>query len=610
MCQSGGVPHPVAEPGRGAYDRRMPQPSDPPDWQTVTDLSSSPLCLFERQEGRVVLVTPDGAADVGPHDRPTLVEGPLDAAVGLPDGGLLVCRGASLLRCSGDTEVDCTAAFRVVPPESPALVCTAEGEIWVSGASRRLRLDGSYAPTPTSPLEGPAPVPATTDLHGNHWTLAGPASSREVLVCPANTPDAWQFAGLPAGDWEFLLADRHGFVWVAGAGGWRRLRPVERERGWADVSAALAPPTAVALSPRGSLLAGLATGEVLEADTTADGEVAPRRVGQLPGAVRALQSTGDGAMWAATDDRLYRREAEADAWQRTWSQRPGRLPGGGNHDVFAARVGRRVYVAGGWAGAWGWPATRHVCQELFALDLATGYWEVASQLHIPKRYNGIAAFEERIWVVGGETRTAGREGDGQALYLVDIYDPTSGTWSAGPPLNDVRTDPFVVTCAGRIWAIGGAAHNPGPKLATVESIGPGETAWRFEPPLPEPTRQGHACALDGVIYCASMDGIFAFDTSAGAWIEDLPQPPGPLSNGLLAAAYEGRVWVMGGFDHAAVQCYDPATRTWEAGPDLPTRQAWGAAIVVDDELMIIGGAHGATPHEGVIYDDRTFVLRR
>ena len=36
---------------------------------------------------------------------------------------------------------------------------------------------------------------------------------------------------------------------------------------------------------------------------------------------------------------------------------------------------------------------------------------------------------------------------------------------------------------GRIYALGGAGHNSGPKLDTVESIGPGETAWsNFRPP--------------------------------------------------------------------------------------------------------------------------------
>ncbi|MFH1567213.1 MAG: DUF1668 domain-containing protein, partial [Gemmatimonadota bacterium] len=285
-----------------------------------------------------------------------------------------------------------------------------------------------------------------------------------------------------------------------------------------------------------------------------------------------------------------------------------RLPGGGNHDIFAAEARGRIYVAGGWAGQWGLPPCAHVADGLVAFDPRTGYWEVASRMHIPRRYNGIAELEGRIWVVGGETRTAGRQGEGQALYLVDIYDPASGTWSAGPSLNEVRTDPFVVSCNGRIYAIGGASHNSGPKLSSVESIGAGETTWRFEPSLPEPTRQGHACVLDGVVYCASIDGVYAFDTAAGRWDGNLPQP-GPIGQGPLAAAYRGQVWLIGGYEDRTIRCFDPRARTWRRGPDLPTEQAWAAAIVVEGRLYVIGGAHRSRPHDAIVFDDRTYVFR-
>jgi len=98
--------------------------------------------------------------------------------------------------------------------------------------------------------------------------------------------------------------------------------------------------------------------------------------------------------------------------------------------------------------------------------------------------------------------------------------PASDSWEPGPSLNHVRTDPFVVECAGRIWAIGRARHNSGPKLDTVESIGPGGSTWSEEAPLPQPTRQGHACALDGIVYCFSIDGALpltpALDAAPGA----------------------------------------------------------------------------------------------
>jgi N-acetylneuraminic acid mutarotase len=305
---------------------------------------------------------------------------------------------------------------------------------------------------------------------------------------------------------------------------------------------------------------------------------------------------------------LYRYAPAADAWQRTWVEARGRLPGGGNHDIFATPCQGRLYVAGGWAGQWGLPVRDHVPDVLLAYDPRTECWEAVSRMYMPRRYSGIATLDGRVWVVGGETRFAGRGGPHQALDLVDVYDPSSGTWTTGPSLNHVRTDPFVVACDGRLWAIGGARHNGGPKLDTVESLGPGEGAWREETPLPQPTRQGHACVLDHVIYCFSIDGAFAYDSRSGRWDEQVPQP-GQIGQGPLAAAWQGQVWLIGGYNDQRIRCFDPATRTWSAGPDLPTEQAWAAAAVLDGRLYVVGGAHYSKGHAAIVFDDRVFVLR-
>ena len=582
--------------------------------ERVTRLPAAPHMLQEHDDERLLLGFADGLAICDEGRLDVTVHGAIDAAARGPDGLLYCTRGPQILRFDmdqgGDSQ-DVTAIFAGRPSGRHQVVCTADGEIWVEGGAARLRPNGGSAPTPACPLAGAAPVPWATDIYGNRWSLVDAVGGRQVLVLPANTPEAWQLAWLPVGRWDFLVADSVGYVWVAGADGWRVFCPAKAAAGW-QTPGGVAPAgavTAVATSPDGRVMAAFDTGDLLELDTNAATELLLRPLATIPGAGRALHVDRRGAIWVATDEGLYRQPATADAWQQTWTQQRGRLPGGGNHDVFAAACLGKLYIAGGWAGAWGLPPSAHVCDELFAFDPASQYWEVASRMHIPRRYNGIAELDSRVWVVGGETRTAGREGEGQALYLVDIYDPASHCWHAGPALNDVRTDPFVVSCNGRIYAIGGAAHNSGPKLSTVESIGSGESAWRFETPLPEPTRQGHACVLEGVIYCASIDGVFAFDVASGCWDDDLPQP-GSIGQGPLAAAYRGEVWLIGGFGDRRCRCYNPDTRTWRLGPDLPTEQAWGAAIVYEGQLFVTGGAHASPMHDAVVFDDRSYRLRQ
>jgi hypothetical protein len=606
-----------------------------PSMERVASLPAAPHTLLEHDKGSLVLGFAEGLgvyADGGfrmASDWSTdwVMDGALDAVARGPDGVFYGTNGSTVQSVDvdgGGKAQDVTAAFSGRPCGRSSgkssghqqIICTPDGELWVEGCGAFRRPGGTFASVPSRPVPGSSPVPLASDIYGNRWSLIGADDQRQVLVLSANMANAWQQTFLPAGKWKFLVADSVGFVWVGGQQvggeqGWRVFCPRNSEAGWQTVVAGLpsGQVTATGHSPNELVMAAYDTGEIVELDTDKLGNLLVRPLATLEDTPRCVLTDRHGAIWATTEDGLFRQAPAADAWQRIWDRQRGRLPGGGNHDVFAASSRGRLYIAGGWAGEWGLPPTAHVCDELLVFDPRSQYWEVASRMHMPKRYNGIAALDEKIWVIGGETRTAGREGEGQALYLVDIYDPASDSWRAGPALNDIRTDPFVVTCNDRIYAIGGASHNSGPKLDTVESIGVGETAWRAESPLPEPTRQGHACVLDGVIYCASIDGMYAFDTANGTWDENLPQP-GDIGQGPLAAAYQGEVWLIGGFGDQRCRCYNPKTRSWRTGPDLPTEQAWGAAIVLDEQLYVIAGAHGSEPHDAVVFDDRTYALRQ
>ena len=56
-----------------------------------------------------------------------------------------------------------------------------------------------------------------------------------------------------------------------------------------------------------------------------------------------------------------------------------------------------------------------------------------------------------IYVAGGITLT----GEDRAIARVEIYDPVSDTWTAGPSLNQPRMLFAMATADDRVWAIGG-----------------------------------------------------------------------------------------------------------------------------------------------------------
>ena len=441
--------------------------------ELIARLPVAPRALFGQGEDGLFLSFAEGLGVVKGGVLEFLLRGELGGATRSPDGALYCTLGTKVLCLApgsprGPQELN--AAFGGPPQGGRRVYCTPEGDIWIEGCPKRRRLDGSFSAVPDSP--GALPMPLAVDLHANLWGLT---SAGQVAVVPANVPQAWQILPLEEGPWERLIADSVGFVWVAGQAGLRRLDTRHPEAGWQVVAQGLpaGAPTALGLSPDDLALVAFASGEVLELDLNTQGEVVSRLLARAPGAGRALHTDGWGAVWVATDQGLYRRGPEADAWQHRW-EKVGRLPGG-NHDIFAAPLQGKLYVAGGLTSDWGLPARSRVFDELWAFVPQTGCWELLGRMSFPRRYNGIAALDGRIWVVGGEGEIktpAHPEGEWITVDVVEIYDPASGAWSAGPRLNNVRTDPFVMVEAGRIWAVGGAC-NPSTPIATVESIAPG-----------------------------------------------------------------------------------------------------------------------------------------
>ncbi|MDA0338197.1 MAG: hypothetical protein O2782_23755, partial [bacterium] len=535
-----------------------------------------------------------------------------DAAPG-PDGAIYATQETQVLRFdlfdNGPPE-DVTVDFGGAPQGQGRVIRGPGGEIFVEGCRRYRQLKGTFAEQPAA-TDGTIPLPLAADLYGNRWSLVAHDGRSELLVLAASAPATWQVVPMEDGLWEHLVVDCDGFLWIAGPKGVRCFWPRDDHgKGWQTPTGAAGSDAihTLGLSPDGRVLVPLGSGELVQLDIDATGRTIQQSLGQLASLVRCLHTDAEGTIWAAGADGLYRQPAPAPTWHLDWEQQPGRLPGGGNHDIFAVPWQGRLFMAGGLTRRWGYPTRERVFDELFAFDPASGCWDVVSHMPFPRRYNGISELDGRIWIIGGEGEPGARDGERTTLDVVDIYDPSSGAWTPGPRLHQVRTDPFVMASGGRIWAVGGAC-DPTTKLQSVESIGSGERSWRAEPDLPEPTRQGGCCALRGVLYVISIDGFFAFDTATGCWEQDLPQP-GAIGQAPLVAAYADEVWMMGGLRCAATRCYHPATRTWRDGPRLPTEQSWGAAAGLDGSLYITGGAHRCDMHDATIYDDRTWTLRR
>ena len=269
-----------------------------------------------------------------------------------------------------------------------------------------------------------------------------------------------------------------------------------------------------------------------------------------------------------------------------------------NHDLSAAVLDGQLFIAGGSTTEWGFPVQTRAFDELWQLDANSWQWHVAARFSLPRIFCSTVAFGSKIWVIGGDVQD--QDGQRRASTRVDIFDPRTGELSPGPELSIAQPAPLAVAARGRLYVVGSAGRNqPG----IVESIGRDEKQWRREPDGPSHMWAVAGAAIDDVIYvCIPQTGLVAFDPGKRTWttIPSAGQPRSPQ-----VAAWRGELWIVGGRDvrpQSTSRIYNPQTRRWREGPAFPRDLAWGAAGVLNNQLVITGGAAGNN------YSDRTFAL--
>ena len=285
----------------------------------------------------------------------------------------------------------------------------------------------------------------------------------------------------------------------------------------------------------------------------------------------------------------------------------------GNHDHIFARVGKKLYIAGGKTYA-GWPASDWLnLSHLYSYNIEDSTWAVEAPMLEPgKAYSGIAALGSEVWLLGGYFRREKAPGI-TATKTVEIFNPKTGKVRKGPDLHEPRGQVVALTVGGRLYAIAGASDSAA--KADVYSIGIGENKWQAEPAAPAPIQQASGCVLDGKLYVAApgpkCKGLFRFDPQTKKWShierseDTAPQAP-------LCAAHEGEVWVLGGLrkgGQTSSDVYSPKTGKWRAGPSIPLPVSWGAAASVKGQLLISGGAYREPRVKDYFNSDRVFLLR-
>lgn len=211
---------------------------------------------------------------------------------------------------------------------------------------------------------------------------------------------------------------------------------------------------------------------------------------------------------------------------------------------------------------------------------------------------------------------------GALLFLVifmlfDYSETTQGSlppddkscWTIGKNMPTARIEFTSATIGDKIYLIGGYTDKT---TDIVEVYDTAKDEWSTLPALPKKLDHLAAAAYNNKIYVVGgfdaesnpSKSLFIYDAVLGEWKEGENMP---TARGALTAEFiEGIMYVVGGdadrsivpgmyhpFGQVATnEAYDPVTDSWIEKTPMPTARHHHVSAVVEDKLYIIGGRYG------------------
>lgn len=263
-------------------------------------------------------------------------------------------------------------------------------------------------------------------------------------------------------------------------------------------------------------------------------------------------------------------------------------------EVTAARIGRYVYVVGGFEKRSG-----KTTGAMERYDIRANRWKRLRPIPVAVNHAVAVARSGRLYVHGGYTERRARSTATRRLWS---YDPPANRWRRLPDSPTPRAAHAAAVLKGRLYAAGGG--NAAGSLRSMEAYDFARRRWRRAPSFPGPPRNHTSgVAAGGLLYVLAgrddpeqnMAVAERYDPRSGRWqrLPSLRKARGGIASVALS---RGRVVVFGGEDFASgrtipeVELYDPTRRRWSRLPNMRTpRHGLGGVSSGDRVYAFLGG---------------------
>lgn len=133
----------------------------------------------------------------------------------------------------------------------------------------------------------------------------------------------------------------------------------------------------------------------------------------------------------------------------------------------ATLVGDKLYAIGGRLSGGDGGVFAPLVAEVDVYDFNSGSWSTLNtNIPTPRAAPGIATFDNKIFVMGGEGSDVG-----PAYDIVEIFDPTEGVWRVGPSMHYSRHGTQAIVSGGGIYIAGGSPKRGGGNQKNMEVLG-------------------------------------------------------------------------------------------------------------------------------------------
>lgn len=303
----------------------------------------------------------------------------------------------------------------------------------------------------------------------------------------------------------------------------------------------------------------------------------------------ALVAAAVTALLALTGD-AWERDSSGPAVAASGAWRPLRDANLERTEVGAARIGRSIYVVGGFRA----PSSTTAAVERY--DIGRDRWRNLPPMPLAVNHPAVTSHGGFLYVYGGFTDNS----FAPVTAALQRYDPRSRRWSLLSSSPTPRAAAALGARAGRLYAVGGVG--PSGALPTLEVFHVGEGRWRQAPPMRFPREhiaavfgRGGLYVLGGRFGAINLDEVERFDLVRGRWVR-LPDLLHARS-GIAAVSVAGRPVVFGGEELTPggetirpVELFDPGENRWRQLPGMRTpRHGLGGAALGRRIYAIEGG---------------------